>query len=84
MLPLDGPLFLYECANGSSLGLGFSIFDLDKERDAFSFSHFHNYFRHIHDYALRGVAFNFDDLLFNSSRLFPYMLEHAIANHSLM
>jgi hypothetical protein len=55
--------------NGSSLGLGFSIFDLDKERDTFSFSHFHHYFRHIHDYALRGVAFNFDDLLFNSSRL---------------
>jgi hypothetical protein len=63
-------LFFYmNVPNGSSLGLGFSIFDLDKERDAFSFSHFHHYFRHIHDYALRGVAFNFDDLLFNSSRL---------------
>jgi len=55
--------------NGSSLRLGFSIFDLDKERGAFSFSHVCHYFGHIHDYALRGVAFNFDDLLLNSSRL---------------
>jgi hypothetical protein len=46
----------------SSLGLGFTIFDLD-QGGAFSFSHFFFLVLSSHECALRGVAFNVNDLL---------------------
>jgi hypothetical protein len=50
--------------DGSSLGLGFAIFDLAWEGGTFSLFHFRHYLHHIHDDAMKGVAFNVNDLLF--------------------
>jgi hypothetical protein len=51
-------------SNGFSLGLGFAIFDLNKEGGALLIFAFYNYFHHIHDFAMRGVTFNVDNLFF--------------------
>ncbi len=69
--------------DGSSLGLRFAIFDLDHEGGAFSFSHVRRYFRHIHDCAMKRVAFKFDSLLLWFTKA-PYTFEHVIVSHSLM
>jgi hypothetical protein len=55
--------------DGSSLGLGFAIFDLAWEGDTFSFFHFCHYLHHIHDYAMKGVALMSMIFSFDSSKL---------------